>query len=315
MSVPVIVTGNLGYLGPIVVKKLREQGAVILGVDPNFYPVELPYAYTADFQVSSIDKAPRAFWEPRTVVHLAAISNDPMAEVNKALTYDTNVGLVAELAEAFQGAKHVLASSASVYGFGQEFACSETSELNPLSAYADSKIKAERVLDMLNPNSTMLRFGTLWGAAPNFRTDLAINHFAIEALVNKKIAPLSDSKRPILHVDDAADAIVKAALAGKEEYAGVYNVLGQNVSIFEAARKVGASMNVDVETDASKSDSDKRSYHIGTFRTPHLVSPLPILLGDEDAMSRLAASADKFKDRPGRIVELKKLLDASGVSS
>ena len=101
MSVPVIVTGNLGYLGPIVVKKLRDQGAVVLGIDPNFFEADLPYDCTPDVQVTSLDKAPRAFWEPKAVVHLAAISNDPMGDLNPTLTYNTNVTLVSEVAEAF----------------------------------------------------------------------------------------------------------------------------------------------------------------------------------------------------------------------
>ena len=308
MSVPVIVTGNLGYLGPIVVKKLRDQGAVVLGIDPNFYEVELPYDCTADVQVGSFDKAPRAFWEPKAVLHLAAISNDPMGDLNPTITYNTNVTLVSEIAEAFNGAKHVLASSASVYGFTEQ-AASEIDQLNPLTAYADSKVKAERVLRMIAPHSTILRFGTLWGSSPNFRTDLMVNRFAIEALTEGKIEPLSNAKRPILHINDAADVLVKSALGHKEEWVDVYNVLGENVNVFDAARKVGLAMNVDVITDEAKADVDKRSYWMGTFKEPHLVPNQPIKVGDETEMTQLAASAARFKDQPGRVVQLKELLD------
>ena len=308
MSVPIIVTGNLGYLGPIVVKKLREQGAVVLGIDPNFFEADLPYDCTPDVQVTSLDKAPRAFWEPKAVVHLAAISNDPMGDLNPTLTYNTNVTLVSEVAEAFNGAKHVLASSASVYGFTDQ-AASETDQLGPLTAYADSKVKAERVLRMIAPNATILRFGTLWGSSPNFRTDLMVNRFAIEALTKGKIEPTSNAKRPILHIDDAAECIVKVALAHKEEWADVYNVAGENVNVFDVARKVGLAMNVDVVTDETKADVDKRSYWMGTFKVPHLAPAEPIKVGDETAMAQLAASAAKFKDQPGRVVELKQMLD------
>jgi nucleoside-diphosphate-sugar epimerase len=314
MSVPVIVTGNLGYLGPIVVKKLRDQGAVVLGVDTNFYPVDLPYEYTADYQVASLDQAPRAFWEPKAVLHLAAISNDPMGELNPALTYQTNVGLVAEIAEAMGGAKHVLASSASVYGFTDQ-AAQETDQLNPLTAYADSKVKAERVLRMVAPHAAILRFGTLWGASPNFRTDLVVNRFAVEALTNNKIEPLSNAKRPLLHINDAADALVKVALAHKEEWSDVYNVLGENVNVFDVARKVGLAMNVDVVTDESKGDADKRSYWMGTFQNPHLLGESMIKVGDDVAMTNLASAAQKFKDQPGRVAQLKAVLDAVGITT
>ena len=314
MSVPIIVTGNLGYLGPIVVKKLRDQGAVVLGIDPNFYEAKLPYEYTADYQVASFDQTPRAFWEPKAVLHLAAISNDPMGEINPSLTYQTNVGLVAEIAEAMSGAKHVLASSASVYGFTDQ-AAMETSAFNPLSAYADSKVKAERVLRMLVPHATILRFGTLWGASPNFRTDLVVNHFAVEALTKGKIEPLSNAKRPLLHVNDAANTLVKVALGHKEEWANVYNVLGENTNVFDIARRVGLAMNVDVVTDETKTDADKRSYWMGTFQEPHLVETSFNHVGEETAMTQLAACADKFKDQPGRIEQLRSVLDAAGIPS
>jgi nucleoside-diphosphate-sugar epimerase len=215
---------------------------------------------------------------------------------------------VSEIAEAFNGAKHVLASSASVYGFTEQ-AASETDQLNPLTAYADSKVKAERVLRMIAPHSTILRFGTLWGSSPNFRTDLMVNRFAIEALTKGKIEPLSNAKRPILHINDAADVLVKSALGHKEEWVDVYNVLGENVNVFDAARKVGLAMNVDVITDETKADADKRSYWMGTFKEPHLVPNQPIKVGDEAAMTQLAASAAKFKDQPSRVVQLKELLD------
>lgn len=314
MSVPIIVTGNLGYLGPIVVKKLRDQGAVVLGIDPNFYEAKLPYEYTADYQVASFDQTPRAFWEPKAVLHLAAISNDPMGEINPMLTYQTNVGLVAEIAEAMSGAKHVLASSASVYGFTDQ-AAMETSAFNPLSAYADSKVKAERVLRMLVPHATILRFGTLWGASPNFRTDLVVNHFAVESLTNGKIEPLSNAKRPLLHVNDAASTLVKVALGHKEEWADAYNILGENVNVFDVARKVGLAMNVDVVTDETKTDADKRSYWMGTFQNPHLIEHDFIRVGDDASMTQLAACADKFKGQPGRIEQLRSMLDAAGIPS
>lgn len=314
MSIPVIVTGNLGYLGPIVVKKLRDQGAVVLGIDTNFFPANLPYEYTPDYQVGSFDQTPRAFWTPKAVLHLAAISNDPMGDLNPALTYQTNVGIVAEIAEAMGDAKHVLASSASVYGYTDQ-AAMETSPLNPLSAYADSKVKAERVLRMLSPHATILRFGTLWGASPNFRTDIMVNRFAVEALANNKIEPLSNAKRPILHINDAAETLVRTALGHKEEWADVYNVLAENVNVFDAARKVGLAMNVDVVTDETKTDADKRSYWMGTYKTPHLVEDTFIKVGDETAMAQLAAYADKFKEQPGRIAQLRSVLDAAGVTS
>jgi nucleoside-diphosphate-sugar epimerase len=290
------------------VRRLREAGYVVAGIDPNFYPAKIPWNYQPDLQVASVDQLPRAFWDARAVVHLAAISNDPMSELDERLTYDTNVRLVAEVSEVFDSARHVLASSASVYGFSQEN-CVESSPVNPLSTYAASKISAERILNLLNPASISLRFGTLWGASPNFRVDLAVNHFALEGIVDGKITPLSNSRRPILHVEDAARAIVSAVQSSPEQYHGIYNITGQNVEIYTAAAKVGLFMNKEVITEDSKRDADARSYHAATMRDPHLVPRETISLDDEVAMNNLVKCAEENAiDALPRIAALKKLL-------
>jgi len=309
----VIVTGNLGYLGPIAVRRLREAGYVVAGIDTNLYPAKLPWSYLPDIQVSSVEQLPRAFWDARAVVHLAAISNDPMSELDERLTYDTNVRLVAEISEVFDNARHVLASSASVYGFNAEN-CVESSPLNPLSTYAASKISAERILNLLNPSSVSLRFGTLWGASPNFRVDLAVNHFALEGIVNGNISPLSNARRPILHVEDAARSIVAAVQSNPEQYHGIYNIVSENVEIYTAASKVGLFMGKEVITDESKKDADARSYHAGTLRDPHLVPNAQILVGDEVAMNNLVKCAEENIHTLPRIAALKKLL-ARGAES
>lgn len=308
MSKSVIITGNLGYLGPLVVRKFRKEGYVVLGVDPGFYASKIPFECVADVQVATIDQIPRAFWEPSAVVHLAAISNDPMGEINAEFTYRTNVNLVAELSEMFGNAKQVLASSASVYGWSEKN-CVETDQLDPLSVYADSKVKAERVLQMISPNAAILRFATLWGSAPNFRTDLVVNRFMIQAIKDGSIKPLSNAKRPLLHVSDAADAMFTAAVSGGEAYSGVYNVNGENATVFDIATRVGAFANVPVVLDETLKDADSRSYHIGTFQNPHLCPISPIKVGDENAMNLLQFSATTHKDAPTRLEALKKILD------
>ena len=308
MGKPVIVTGNLGYLGPLVVKRLHMEGVVVLGVDPGYFSAEIPFDYLPDMQVASVDQIPRSFWEPSAVIHLAAISNDPMGELNSMVTYRTNIGVAAELAEMFGDAKHVFASSASVYGWADKN-CVETDPTEPLTVYADSKVKGERVVQMISPNATIIRMGTLWGAAPNFRTDLVVNRFAIEAIKNKEIKPLSNSKRPLLHVNDAAEAFVIAGLANREQYSGIFNVNGENAEIFDVAKRVGAAYNVPVVIDETTAGADHRSYHMGTFQTPHLCPPNPTLVGEEKAMKQLEYSATTYQDKPTRLEELARMLD------
>lgn len=313
MKNSVVVTGNLGYLGPIVVRQLRDNGFVVAGVDPNYFDAKLPWNYKPDIQLQSFEQLPKSFWDPRAVVHLAAISNDPMGDLDDRLTYETNVRLVADICDAFPDARHVLASSASVYGFTDKN-CIESDALNPLSTYAESKVAAERLLHMVNSSSIALRFGTLWGASPNFRVDLMVNRFVLEGIVNKKIAPTSNARRPILHVEDAARAVVSAVQSNPETHHGVYNVVGQNVQVYDAAKSIAAFMNVEVKLDPEKSDADNRSYFAGTIRVPHFVEARPITIADETAMNQLVTCAGNNLKAPPRIEALKALLARRDVS-
>jgi nucleoside-diphosphate-sugar epimerase len=163
-------------------------------------------------------------------------------------------------------------------------------------------------MDTVVPNSTILRFATLWGDAPNFRVDLGINHFALEAATTNRITPTSDAKRPILHVQDAADAIVKAIDGGIQNYHGIYNVTGQNTSMFKAADTIGALLNAEVIKDESLANADHRSYYMGTLRDPHLCPTNPRVINDSDTIQRLAACASKNRNKPSRIEELKREL-------
>lgn len=307
MSRVIIVTGNRGYLGPLVVKALRDRNYLVIGVDPVIYDEDIPFAYLPDVQVAHPNALLSIFDRPKAVVHLAAISNDPMGELAPGLTYTTNVDLVAEVASLFPDTQHILASSASVYGVSTDL-CVEQTPLNPLTAYADSKAKAERLMDTVVPNSTILRFATLWGDAPNFRVDLGINHFALEAVTTNRIAPTSDAKRPILHVQDAADAIVKVIDGGIQNYHGIYNITGQNTSMFKAAETIGALLNAEVVKDETLANADHRSYYMGSVRDPHLIPMNPRVINDAETIQRLAACASKNRNKPSRIEELKREL-------
>lgn len=306
MSRVVIVTGNRGYLGPIVVKSLRDRGYLVVGVDPALYDADIPFAYLPDVQVQTLNGILTSFGNPTAVVHLAAISNDPMGDLSLSLTYATNVDLVAEAVDIFPNAQHILASSASVYGVSNDV-CVEQTPVSPLTAYADSKVKAERVIETMAANSTILRFATLWGESPNFRVDLFVNRFALDAVTTGKITPLSNAKRPLLHVRDAADAIVHAVEGGKQKYFGIYNVTGQNTTVFAAANVIGEVLNAEVVIDPALADSDYRSYFTGTLRDPHLCPSEPFTLFAEN-IEALAACAGKNRNKLPRIEELKREL-------
>jgi nucleoside-diphosphate-sugar epimerase len=150
-----------------------------------------------------------------SVVSLAAISNDTMGKLDETLTYDVNWRAtlrLAELAKRAGASSFVFASSCSVYGAGGEDAKTETSPVNPLTAYAVSKIEAEKGLALLaGPDFrvTCLRFATACGMSDRLRLDLVLNDFVAAGLLSKQVAVLSDGSpwRPLIHVADMARAI------------------------------------------------------------------------------------------------------------
>ena len=221
--VKILITGNLGYVGPAVIQRLRESfpDAVLIGLDMGYFANCL----TTGENVSSAQVDIQYFADVRNppeevlqgvhaIVYLAAISNDPMGalfedvtdKVNHLAAYD-----LAEKAKAQGVNSFVFASSCSVYGFA-EGARTEESPLNPLTAYAKSKLGAEQNLSRLADDRfivTCLRFATACGMSDRLRLDLVLNDFVASALANGEIVILSDGTpwRPLIHIRDMAKAI------------------------------------------------------------------------------------------------------------
>ena len=278
------INGNLGYIGPVLVHSLRKSmpEAVISGFDTAFFtgclvnPILFPEKLL-DVQYYGDIRKPTSFRMYEgvdTVIHLAAISNDPMGKEFEAVTHQVNTDAVYQSAiEAKNaGVSHfVFASSCSVYGAGGDDAKTETSELNPLTAYAKSKVNAEeRLQEMADENFivTCLRFATACGWSPRLRLDLVLNDFIVSALVNKKINILSDGTpwRPLIHVKDMARAMEWASKRSKEN-GGEFLIVntGSNDWNFQvkdlafAVRDVLRDVEVNVNENAAP---DKRSYKV-----------------------------------------------------
>ena len=220
----VLITGNMGYIGPNVVHHLRRTrpNAELAGFDTGYFADALTCATPfpereLDAQLFGDVRAmpPSAFAGVDAVIHLAAISNDPMGkafeEVTMQFNHAASVAAARQAKEA--GARaFVYASSCSVYGFAEEGARTETSSLNPLTAYARSKVATETDLKSLadrNFKITCLRFATACGFSPRLRLDLVLNDFVASALALKKIDILSDGTpwRPLINTKDMARAM------------------------------------------------------------------------------------------------------------
>lgn len=284
----VVITGNMGYVGPACVEHLRRvlpDSTTITGVDSGLFA----HCLTQDFlperaldaqlfrDVRDLD--PAVFAGVDAVIHLAAVSNDPMGSHLEAVTEEINhraTVRVAELAAAAGVQRFAFASSCSMYGYAEAGRRSEDDPLNPLTAYARSKVAAERDLRALSADSDMavtaLRFATACGFSARLRLDLVLNDFVAAALASGRIEVLSDGTpwRPLIHVNDMARAFewaITRPLSDSERFLAV-NVGSEqwNYRIADLAEAVAAAIpgtEVCINRDAQP---DKRSYRVDFAR-------------------------------------------------
>lgn len=231
----VLVTGWAGYVGPHVVNLLRKRGHYVIGLDTgwflhNYYgPVVAPdEAYFMDLR-----DAWRRDFEVDAVVHLAGLSNDPMSDIDPELTTEINYLGTAQLIGTHDKARHVIASSCSVYGTAEM--ADETTEPAPLSEYAKAKVAVDRYVEGM-AGAVSLRFGTLYGQSPGHRLDLVVNRMCYDAVHGRGVTVFGNAARPLTHVRDAAASIVHAVELGY--MAGPYNVVGENWRMQDLGRAV-----------------------------------------------------------------------------
>jgi len=221
----ILIAGNMGYVGPVLVRHLRRAfpDAELIGFDTSYFahcltgPRTFPEALLNEQHFGDIRDFPAELLLSRfdAVVNLAAVSNDPMGNKFEAETAEINCEAGLRLAElaARHGVKNfVFASSCSVYGSGSSDARREEDEVNPLTAYARSKIATEQRLaafDRGDMTVTCLRFATACGMSDRLRLDLVLNDFVACALARGEITVLSDGTpwRPLIDVTDMARAI------------------------------------------------------------------------------------------------------------
>jgi nucleoside-diphosphate-sugar epimerase len=284
----VLVVGNMGYIGPVLVRHLREnrEDLRIEGADTGYFAhcltgsPELPERLL-DVQrfvdIRAIED--RLFQGVDAVVLLAAISNDPIGNRFEAVTHAINVEASLRLARAAKArgvSRLVFASSCSVYGAGSSVPCNEESPVVPLTAYARSKVGLENELKELADASfwvTCLRFGTACGFSDRLRLDLVLNDFVACALTTGKIVVLSDGTpwRPLIHVKDMSRAM-EWGLVRKDGgnflsiNAGSSRGNYQVVELASATANVISGAEVSINTAAQP---DKRTYRVdfGRYET------------------------------------------------
>jgi nucleoside-diphosphate-sugar epimerase len=312
----VMVTGNMGYVGPAVVKRLRSRypGCQIIGYDTGYFASRLSNAFLfpecrADMQYYADirDFPPEILQGVDAIIHLAAISNDPMGNLFEGVTSDINFKASVALARKARRAgvkSFVFASSCSVYGVCSQSA-SEQSAVNPLTAYAKSKVRAEEALKQIADDDfqvTCLRFATACGMSERLRLDLVLNDFVASAVSSGQILILSDGTpwRPLIHINDMAGAIewaVRRRSSSSRHKFLVVNVGSDSWNyrvkeLADAVKKIMPHTEVRINPNAQP---DKRSYRV-----------------DFGLFKELAPGFQPAMDLPGAIAEMKQGLAAMG---
>jgi len=278
----VLITGNMGYVGPVVVRHLRQThpDADLIGYDTGFFSGSLtdtgllPETLLDEQHFGDVRRLPaRLLAGVDAVVHLAAISNDPMGNRFEAVTDAINHRASVAVAEAARDAgvkTFVFASSCSVYGAAAGPPRRETDPLNPQTAYARSKIATEqslRQMELGGMRAICLRFATACGWSNRLRLDLVLNDFVACALAAGEITVLSDGTpwRPLIDVADMARAIDWAISAADQAPHFVAVNVGseeRNYQVRDLAQAVAAAVpgtQVSINTAAP---ADTRSYKV-----------------------------------------------------
>jgi nucleoside-diphosphate-sugar epimerase len=327
----VLVTGSHGYIGAVLAPFFASAGHDVEGLDTRFYrgcnfgaegdPVPTT---TADVR----DLGPAELEGLDAIVHLAALSNDPVGDLDPGLTAEINFVATARLAEAARAAgvrRFVFASSCSMYGAaGNDEALDEEAPLRPLTPYAESKVRSEEALAALaGPDfaPVSMRNATVYGVSPRLRLDVVLNNLAAWSRTTGRIRLLSDGTawRPLVHVGDVARAALALVEAPEDAVRGeAYNVGsdGQNYLIRDLAELLSELTGCAVEF-AEGSSADARSYRVAFAKLgrafPELAPQWDARGGAEellDAFGLYGLTAGDFEgDRYVRLRRLRTLLD------
>jgi nucleoside-diphosphate-sugar epimerase len=273
----ILLTGHHGYIGSVTGPLLRAAGHEVTGLDTFFYegcdlrdePDGIP-AQRLDLR----DADPAGLAGHDVVVHLAALSNDPLGDVSPELTKAINFEATVRLARAAKEAgvgRFVFSSSCSMYGASdQKRAVDESAPLKPLTAYAESKVLSEEALaDLADEDFSpiFMRNATAYGVSPRLRVDLVLNNLVGWAFTTGKVKIMSDGTpwRPLIHVEDISRATLAVLGAPREAVHGeAFNVgrNAENYQVRDLAEIVRETVG-DCEVEyAGSGDPDPRSYRV-----------------------------------------------------
>jgi nucleoside-diphosphate-sugar epimerase len=328
----VLVTGHHGYIGSVMVPLLLETGHEVVGLDTGLYEAcgfGDGRREVAGVRLDLRDVEPRHLEGFEAVVHLAALSNDPLGDLDPQLTYDINHGASVRLARAARDAgveRFLFASSCSLYGAsGTDTPLTEEAPFNPVTPYGESKILVEHDVSALATDSfspVFFRNATAYGVSPFLRVDIMVNNLVGYAVTTGEVLIKSDGSpwRPLVHVEDICRAFVAALGVDRQRtHNQAFNVglSEENFRVREVADMVESVVAGSRVEYAAGASADARDYRVDFGKIQRVLPEFrprwTVRKGVEElyeAYRRYHLTADEFLGgRYVRLAEINRLQD------
>jgi nucleoside-diphosphate-sugar epimerase len=331
----VLVTGDRGYIGAVLVPFLRGAGHEVDGLDLGLYegcdlgPVE-DIGSRPPHDIRDVRPGQLAGYD--AVICLAALSNDPLGHLNRAATYSVNLEGTLHLARAAKEAgvdRFLFASSCSLYGAAGSSAVGEDADLYPVTPYGETKVLAERELSLLADDAfspTYLRNATAYGASPRLRLDIVVNNLTAVAMTTGEVRLESDGTpwRPLVHIEDISRAFLAALEARRElVHAQAFNVgrPQDNVQVRDIAEMVRDARPGSKVSFADGAGPDLRNYRVDFSKLNETFPDLKLRWSVRDGVDELLGAyaeygltlEDFMSSRFVRLRRIRELLSAGTV--
>jgi nucleoside-diphosphate-sugar epimerase len=272
----VLLTGHRGYIGVEMVPALRAAGHEVVGLDTGYYDecdFGSPPDETPELKIDMRDVTVEHCRGFDAVIHLGALSNDPLGDLNRELTYDINLRASVNLARAAKEAgvkRYLFSSSCSLYGAGGDSFLDETAAFHPQTAYGESKVRVEQEVSKIADDTftpVYLRNATAYGVSRRLRADIVVNNLVGHAVTTGKVLLQSDGSpwRPLVHIGDiihAFNCCLTAPIASVHNQAFNVGRKNENFRIREVAETVAAVVPGSEVTFAPGASADTRDYRV-----------------------------------------------------